>query len=150
MSARLLLDTNVLIYPHDPSEPVKQRAAARILSLIQASGTGSISTQVLSEYYSVMTTKLRPRVAPEEALASLERQAVLWQVLQVTTATIIEAAHAARKYGIHFRDAQLWAVARMNGIGCILTEDLRHGATLGGVHIINPFHPAARLDELLA
>lgn len=150
MSARLLLDTNVLIYPHDPSDPAKQRAAARIVDRVQHSRAGCMSTQVLSEYYSVMTTKLRPRVSPESALASLERQAALWPIFPVTAEVILEAARAAQSYRINFWDAQLWAIARVNGVECILTEDLQHGAVLGGVRILNPFRLSSRLDELLS
>lgn len=149
MRARLLLDTNVLIYPHDPSEPLKQREAARILRRVYRSGAGCVSTQILSEYYSVMTTKLRPRASPDSALASLEHQVILWPVLQVTTEVVLEAARAAHAYRISFWDAQLWAIASVNRVECILTEGLQHGSTLGGVRILNPFRSGRHLDELL-
>ena len=149
MSVRLLLDTNVLIYPLDASEPVKQRAAAIVLDEVQSSGVGSVSTQVLSEFYSVMTTKLRPRVSAESALASLERQAILWPVFQVTTEVIIEAARITQHYPMNFWDAQLWAVARVNRIPYILTEDLKDGALISGVRVSNPLRPGWRLTDLI-
>ena len=52
------LDTNLLVYAHDDSDPVKStQATSLILSLAEA-GTGVISTQVLGEFFQVVTRKL--------------------------------------------------------------------------------------------
>src|SRR5579863_9299019 len=147
--ARLLVDTNVLVYPHDPSEPVKQRLAAAALEELIRTGEGSISTQILAEFYSVMTTKLRPRVSTRDTLASLEHHARLWTVFPVTIEVILEAARGAARLHLNFWDAQLWAIARLNHLRFILTDDFQDGATLGGIKYINPLRPgwqrAARL-----
>jgi predicted nucleic acid-binding protein len=51
MTGRILLDTNVLVYLYDRSEPVKQERALAVLDELAALGAGFISTQVLGEMF---------------------------------------------------------------------------------------------------
>ena len=149
MNVRLLVDTNLLVYPHDNSEPRKQRLAARVLEELLQTGAGCVSTQVLAEFYSVLTTKLRPRVTVADAVASLHRHARLWTVFPVTVEAILHAAWGASEFQMSFWDAQLWAVARLNRLAFILTEDFQDGAVIGGVRYVNPLLPGWTSARLL-
>jgi len=53
MTAPAFVDTNVLLYARDASEPAKQRLAAWWLEHLWRSRFGRTSTRVLSEYYVV-------------------------------------------------------------------------------------------------
>lgn len=53
MSLRYLIDTNVLIYPHDGSEPVKSARAIAVLSHVNAAQSAALPVQVLAEFASV-------------------------------------------------------------------------------------------------
>ncbi|MCS7290407.1 MAG: hypothetical protein NZ699_14845 [Roseiflexus sp.] len=44
MNARVLVDTNVLVYAYDRSAPDKQRRALDVLDRLVISGAGAIST----------------------------------------------------------------------------------------------------------
>ena len=57
-------DTNVLVYAFDNDEPGKQ---ARARELIRNSPDAIISTQVLLEWYSVVTRKFSPPTPPAAA-----------------------------------------------------------------------------------
>ena len=139
MSVRVLIDTNVLVYLYDESEPAKQRQARLILRELAEAGIGSISTQVLSEFFSVVTKRLRPRLPHDIAIAELERHARAWDIFLVTPPVVIAAARAVRDHSLSFWDAQLWAVAKLNQLDIILSEDFQAGSRLGGVRFVNPF-----------
>ena len=56
---RVFLDSNILIYTDDSRFPIKQAIAENLIALHLRRRSGVISTQVLQEYYSVATAKLK-------------------------------------------------------------------------------------------
>ena len=145
----VLLDTNILVYLYDISTPDKQSQAIATLRALEEHRAGAVSTQVLSEFFSVATLRLRPPLPGQTALSELERHAQVWTVLQVTTEVILAAARAVRDHQLNFWDAQLWAAAKVHGLRTIFSEDFNSGSTLGGVRFVNPFEPGFRLPKFL-
>jgi predicted nucleic acid-binding protein len=143
----VLLDTNVLVYLYDISTPGKQSRATAILRTLEENSAGAISTQVLSEFFSVVTTRLRPPLPSHLALAELERHSQVWTIVDVTATVVLAAARAVRDHQLNFWDAQLWAAAKVHGLGTIFSEDFNSGSVLGGVRFINPFEPGFRLPK---
>ena len=133
---RSLLDTNVLIYADAADEPVKQRRAVGLISELRRTGDAVLSTQVLQEYVNVALRKLRlPPALIRERLAFYRRFDLV-----ATSPDLIAAAldlHVLRS--ISFYDALVVQAAAAGGCERVLSEDLQHGATLGGVRIVNPF-----------
>lgn len=80
MSARVLVDTNVLVYAYDRSAPDKQRRALDVLDNLVVSDVGAISTQVLAELFVAVTRKIaNPRIgisSPSEAFTCGERDRI--------------------------------------------------------------------------
>lgn len=133
---RSLLDTNILIYADAADEPAKQRQAVRLISELRRTGDAVLSTQVLQEYVNVALRKLRlPPALIRERLAFYRRFDLV-----ATSPDLIAAAldlHVLRS--ISFYDALVVQAAAAGGCERVLSEDLQHGATLGGVRIVNPF-----------
>ena len=133
---RSLLDTNVLIYADAADEPAKQRRAVGLISELRRTGDAVLSTQVLQEYVNVALRKLRlPPALIRERLAFYRRFDLV-----ATSPDLIAAAldlHVLRS--ISFYDALVVQAAAAGGCERVLSEDLQHGATLGGVRIVNPF-----------
>jgi predicted nucleic acid-binding protein len=131
-----LLDTNVLIYADAADEPAKQRQAVSLISELRRTGDAVLSTQVLQEYVNVALRKLRlPPALIRERLAFYRRFDLV-----VTSPELIAAAldlHVLRS--ISFYDALVVQAAVAGGCQRVLSENLQHGATLGGVRIVNPF-----------
>jgi predicted nucleic acid-binding protein len=63
----VFVDTNVLVYARDASDPEKQAIAAAWIEHLWASADGRLSVQVLQEYYVTTTRKLDPGLPAEEA-----------------------------------------------------------------------------------
>jgi predicted nucleic acid-binding protein len=134
----VFIDTNILVYAHDLNDQRKAITAIAHLTELWSAGTGAISTQVLQEFYSVATGKLRPPMTPAEA-----RQAVAdyaeWAVVETTPQLIVSATILHERDDVSFWDALIVEAALLSGADTLLTEDLQHGRTFGGLTVRNPF-----------
>jgi len=144
-----LIDTNVLVYTLDIDEADKQRRAQAILRLMQASRTGAVCAQVLGEHQSVLSRRFRRTQGPDEAVMATERWARAFPVYDTSLQVVLEALRATIRYQIHYYDAQIWAVARVNHISLVLSEDFADGAVIEGVRFANPFAEGFDLEAAL-
>ena len=147
MIAEVLLDTNVLVYAYERSEPAKQQRASDLLNALLAKAVVKISTQVLAEFFVTITRKLSAPLALDMARERVQRYMLLCDVVDVTRATVVEAMRGAREYRLHYWAAQIWAAARLAGIGLVFSEDFSDGAVLDGVRFVNPFRPGFRIAD---
>ncbi|MFW6135990.1 MAG: PIN domain-containing protein, partial [Chloroflexota bacterium] len=74
----VLIDTNLLVYLYDLSEPEKRRRAVEVLQRVRDSRIGVLSAQVLSEFYNAVTRKLEPPLPLDEAEGQLRALARVW------------------------------------------------------------------------
>ncbi len=137
--AAMLIDTNVLVYAYDRSEPEKQRRAVRVLDNLARTGEGCLCTQVLSEFFVNVTRKIAKPLTLAQAEQRLVHYARVWPIFPVTSQVVFEAVRGVREYQLSFWDAQIWAVARLYYISTVLSEDFNPGAVLEGVQFVNPF-----------
>ena len=139
MTAPVFVDTNVLVYARDSTDPVKHRQARAWIELLWERGLGRLSRQVLNEYYVTVTRKLDPGLSRTEAREELGLLS-LW-LQEPGVAALLEAAWAVEdRYGLSWWDALIVGAARLGGCGTLLTEDLHDGLDAGGVRIVDPFH----------
>jgi predicted nucleic acid-binding protein len=139
MPAKIFVDTNVLVYTRDASEPSKQKQALDWMTHLWSTKTGRLSFQVLNEFYVTVTEKLDPgldtRSARKDVLSFLT-----WEPIPVD-ARVIEGAWGLQdNYHLSWWDALIVSAAQASGCHYLLTEDLREKQKLGDVTIINPFH----------
>ena len=132
------VDTNVLVYAHDRSETRKQPLAHALLEGLWASRTGTLSTQVLQEFYVVATRKLDPPMSRRAAREIVALYAA-WPLVQVDLALILVASELEERHKLSFWDALVVEAARRADATRIVTEDLQAGRHIGGVRIENPF-----------
>lgn len=133
---RVFVDTNVLVYAFDDSEPKKQLTAERLLE--NETREIFVSTQVLQELYVALTKGRQPITSPEIAERAV-REAAAYSVVQVDVPLVVSAIAASRKYRLSFWDALIVRAAAQAGCGALLSEDLNDGQALEGVQIENPF-----------
>ncbi len=134
----IFIDTNVLVYAHDRSEIRKQPLAQALLDDLWRQRTGTLSTQVLQEFYVVATRKFDPplrRAAAREIVALYSQ----WPTVQVDVALILAASKLEERHTLSFWDALIVEAARRAGATSLLTEDLQTGRQIGDVKINNPF-----------
>lgn len=136
MSDKVFFDTNVLLYGVDESDPAKRRIAATLIEHAGEEESGGVSTQVLQEYYSVSTRKLKidPLLAKEMVLLFSE-----WKLATITPEDIQKAIDGNILWQVSFWNALILVAAAKLKCNRIYTEDLNHGQIINGVKIINPF-----------
>ena len=147
MNGRIFVDTNVLVYAYDRSEPEKQQQALAVLNRLVTTKTGVISTQVMAEFFVTVTRKITPPLTVDEGYQRLANYLQAWTVVDLTGLVTLEAARGVRDYQFNFWDAQIWAAARLNQIPIVFSEDFSVGSTIEGVRFVNPFAEAFQLEE---
>ncbi len=140
-STRSFVDTNVFVYAADVvSTDVAKRDVAS--GLLAEEGGLVVSTQVLQEFYIVVTRKLRPAMSAEEAAESVQRMTRL-EVVLLDVPLVRQAIDTSRAATISLWDALVVEAARYAKCERILTEDLSHGQTIRGIAVHNPFQSAS-------
>ncbi len=136
MTARSFLDSNIFVYADDHRYPDKQAVAASLFEEGLSSGRGVISTQVMTEYFNVATTKIGvPAVLAKRRIELMERL----QVMQIVPTLILDAIDLHRLDRISIWDALIVRAAAAANCAELLTEDMQAGRRIGGVRIVNPF-----------
>jgi predicted nucleic acid-binding protein len=137
MTERTFVDTNVWVYAIDGADPVKR---ARALGLLAPTPEADfvVSTQVLIEFYVVVTRKLTVPLEEAVAQAMVDDLARL-PVIAADAQLVVAAIARSREWRISLWDALIVHAAEVSGCGRLLSEDLAHGAVYGSVQVENPF-----------
>lgn len=134
------VDTNVLVYAHDTSDAHRQPMAAQLLDDLWRTRDGLLSTQVLTEFYAVVTRTFEPPMPRREARALVDAYAA-WPVVHVDRSLIVAASAMEEQHSLSFWDALIIEAARRAGATRLVSEDLQHGRRIAGLVITNPFLP---------
>lgn len=146
MSA-VLIDTNVLLYAYDAADAARSDHALRVLRHLHETLAGRLSVQCLAEFFSVATRKLKPPLLPTQALEQIDLWASTFPVFDLTVAVVREAARDVRDHQFAYYDAQMWAMAKLNQIPLVFTQDIPSALSLEGVRYVNPFAEDFVLEE---
>ncbi|HHU60943.1 MAG: PIN domain-containing protein [Bacillota bacterium] len=138
MIADVLIDTNILAYAYQPQTGEKHAQAIKILDYWIRTKRAAISSQVLGEFAVVATRKIAPPLSVNELSSSIENLIRSFIVLPVTNFVVCEAVRGMQVHQLSYWDAQIWAVAHLNQIPLILTEDLPGKPFIEGVSFNNP------------
>ena len=128
--------TNVFTYAHDRSAGDKHTAAVRLISRLFEDGTGAVSVQVLSEFYSTAVGKLQMKSQyAEEIVADLAG----WLIHRSSHEDVPRASALFRRHKIGRWDALLLNSALELGCSTLWSEDFQHGRRIGSLTVRNPF-----------
>lgn len=140
MTEPTFVDTNVWVYAVDAADPAKRALAATATA--PAPGRDLvISTQVLTEFYAVVTRKLAMPVPVEDAEAMVRQLAVL-PVVAIDSSLVVSAIAGSREWQISIWDALIVRAAEVAGCRRLLSEDLADGTAYGSIVVENPFASA--------
>jgi predicted nucleic acid-binding protein len=137
MPATEFLDTNILVYAYDASDPRKQSIAQELTRRALA-GEFLISVQVLSEFASTLLHKISPPATAEQLLTILDALAPI-KTIAHDQETVRRAVEARSAYGLHFYDAMIVAAAEQAACQRIWSEDFNPGQRYFGLSVENPF-----------
>jgi predicted nucleic acid-binding protein len=137
---KTFIDTNVLVYAHDTDAGARHSAAKALLVELWDSRTGSLSTQVLQEFYSVVTRKFRPPMPRAQARAIVAAYGE-WCDVPTEPQLIVAASRLEEEHTLSFWDSLIVQAAIYAGADRLVSEDLQDGRRFGGLTIENPFAP---------
>ena len=130
------VDTNILIYAHDPRE---QERRATAFSLMASLEDGVLLWQVACEFLNA-SRKLEEHGFPrEQAWGEIERLSQIWHVLLPSWETIETARSLLDRYSLSYWDAMILGACVTGGVKRIYTEDFTGYPKVDGVEVINPF-----------
>ena len=138
MTGPYFVDTNVLVYTRDASEPKKRSQAYDWLTFLWQTRQGRLNMQVMQKYYQVVTRRLCPGLDPGSARDDI-RDLMIWQP-KILDLPVLELAWVAEaRYQLSWWDALIVGAAQRLGCRYLLSEDLQNGQDLDGVVVANPF-----------
>ena len=131
----------MFIYAIDTGEPTKKKRAIERISQARDEGTVALSTQVLQEFYSITTRKLRPALTAQEA-SQYVKQLCEFQVIGADAQSIQAACALTAKHKMQWWDALILEAALRSQASVLVSEDGQAGQRFGGLVIENPFAAA--------
>jgi len=143
MNAAVFVDTNVLVYWVDGSDPLKQQKAALWIEQLWKNRTGRVSFQVLQEFF-FAATKRKPRSIDQ--IRAEVRHLLAWHPVSIDPALLERAWKIQDRYRLSFWDSLIVAAAKAASCRWLLTEDLQADQNIDDVTIVNPFLRSS--DEL--
>ncbi|MCV2420131.1 PIN domain-containing protein [Paucibacter sp. DJ2R-2] len=133
----VFVDTSVLILSEDGAQPEAREQAMAVLRLLWQQRRGRLSTQVLNDFYRLVTTRIQPPMPNGDARAEVRRYQ-RWQPWAIDHATVESAWSIESRFGLPYADALIVAAAKAQGCSRLLSLELKHELQLDSVQILNP------------
>jgi predicted nucleic acid-binding protein len=130
-ASEAFLDTNVLLYLLSSDAAKADRAEA-----LAAAG-GVISVQVLNEFVSVASRKLRMSMSEIREVLSAIRAVCAVEPVLIETHDL--GLDLAQRFGLTIYDALIVAAALLAKCRIVYSEDLQDGQIIEGLTVRNPF-----------
>lgn len=143
MSAKIFVDTNILVYAFDNNEKEKQKIAQKVLREKGEIGEIALSTQVLQEFFVIVTRKLKEPLPINDASKTVQLFSA-YPLVQVSPKLILNAIKRHRDDSFSFWDALIVEAALQAGSDILLSEDMQDGRQIGRLSIKNPFSTKSR------
>lgn len=138
MTAKVFVDSNILVYAHDADAGPKQKIAAAQIKALWEEQLGRVSTQVLQEFYVTVTQKLGKPLAKSKA-REIVRDYAQSVAIPTTPQTVIRASEISEGWRLSLWDSLILAAGEEQDCSTVLTEDLNAGQTVAGIRVVNPF-----------
>jgi predicted nucleic acid-binding protein len=139
MKDKYFLDTNILVYSFDGSQPAKQKISRQLIKRGLEEGIGCISYQVIQEFLNVATRKFTVPIAYKDSRIYLST--VLEPICEVYASIDLyhRALELVERWKYAFYDALIIAAALQNNCTILYSEDLQDGQIIQELKIVNPF-----------
>ena len=131
-AAERFFDTNVILYLLSGDDARADRAEKEL------SAGGVVSVQVLNEFASVASRKLKMSIAEiREVLATIR---AVCTIVPISEQTHDVGLQVAERYALPVYDAMIVAAALLAGCKTVMSEDMQDGQILEGrLQVRNPF-----------
>lgn len=135
------IDTNLLVYAFDVTEGKKHKLAKKKLNkIIDFHSSAAISTQTLTEFFVVITNKVKQPLTEKQAYVAIKNLIKFDNILKlkIKNSTILKAIELKQESKAKYWDALIAATMIENQIFTIYTEDVKHFSKFSQIKAINP------------
>jgi predicted nucleic acid-binding protein len=136
MSAKIFLDTNVLVYAFDRAAEAKRELARSILLSQQ---DWVVSWQVVQEFSNVALHRFKKPMVTENLGDYLELVLMPHCLVMPTKDIYLNAIRIQSQTNYRFYDSLIVASALVSGAKQLYSEDMQAGRRIGDLEIVNPF-----------
>ena len=130
------VDTNVLMYVHDPRDPRKQTVAANLVATL---GETALLWQVMCEFLAASRKLEAYGFTFEYACDELRILRRVWASVLPTETSLERVPTLRSRYSLSFWDSLLVSGCLTGGITRLYTEDFGGHRDIDGLEIVNPF-----------
>ena len=131
-----VLDTNVLIYACDKSDPARQHKA---LSLIDRVTDGVLPWQVACDFIAASRNLHGHGFTPTDAWDRLADFRQLFRLIVPSPAVLPLAQELHAQHNVSFWDALIVAACVDEGVETLYSEDIPSRSEFGSLQVVNPF-----------
>lgn len=142
MTGKLFFDTNVVVYAYDDTEPTKQAIARDLLRDAASKQVGTISVQVLGEFFHATVVR-RKLLTCDMATIAIRALSSL-EVVGIDATLVEDAIALHRRCQLRYWDALILATARRAGATTVVSEDMSEGQDYDGVRVYNLFRTKSK------
>ena len=142
MKDESVIDTTILVYAFDKGEKEKRAICHKLIkAILKGRRSAVITNQILAEFFSVTTTKIKNPYTAEKSGLIVDSFVVSdnFNKLNYDFRTVGKAIEFVDKYKISFWDALIAATMIENNVFTIYTENERDFKKIPGLKVINPF-----------
>jgi predicted nucleic acid-binding protein len=134
----IAVDTNILIYAHDPRDSRKQDTA---LSILKSLTDGALLWQVACEFVAT-SRKLEPfGLTQTQARQEIQTLRRVWTCLLPSWDVLEQSNQLTSQYNLSFWDSMIIAACLEAGVERLFSEDFDGYPKIGNMEIVNPFKP---------
>lgn len=139
MSDKYFLDTNVIVYSMEFTDPLKTKRARELVTEGAAGKVGVISYQVVQEFVSVALRRFQSAISQSDLDDFL--RGVLFPMMSVPSSPwlFLDALTIRDRNQLSWYDSLIVAAGIQGGCKILYSEDLRHGRRFGDLVVHNPF-----------
>lgn len=130
------VDTNVLIYAHDPRDAAKNSIAT---SLIDSLLDGVLLWQVACEFLWASRKLVPFGYDQEQAWSEVRRLRFAWKTVAPDWSVMDRASTLLTNYSLSYWDAMIIAACLDCGVTLLYSEDFDGYSNIEGLSLINPF-----------
>lgn len=136
MKGKVFVDSNILVYQFSETEPEKSELANSLLLELMSENRMVWSTQVIQEFYAVMTKKYKvPSLQVKKIIEAYSSAECV-----INTPEIINKAIDIQILNtLSFWDSLVLSSAKNANCTTLLSEDMNAGQFVNGILITNPF-----------
>lgn len=139
----ILFDTNILVYVQNRKSPFYRNCLTWHNKVLTQEVKGYLSSQNLTEFYSIITNKNRVEkpLSANFALAEIKKYQTVFNLIYPSNQTLAILNKLIKKYNIKARkifDAFLTATMLSNGIDRILTYNYKDFVLFKEIKVMKP------------